>query len=79
MVDVPPNVVGWVIGKAGARINEIQQRTNAAVRRAGGVTVFVVVFFVLVFCLFHAFVRNVFSCTLRRVLQTSTLPGHFVG
>lgn len=30
MVDIPPNVVGWVIGKAGVRINEIQQRTNAA-------------------------------------------------
>lgn len=32
VIDVPPNVVGWVIGKAGIRINEIQQRTDAAVR-----------------------------------------------
>lgn len=31
MMDIPPNVVGWVIGKNGTRINEIQQRTHAAV------------------------------------------------
>ncbi|CAN0274601.1 unnamed protein product, partial [Ectocarpus sp. 4 AP-2014] len=30
MLDIPPNVVGWVIGKNGARINDIQSKTNAA-------------------------------------------------
>lgn len=32
MMDIPPNVVGLVIGKSGARINDLQARTQAAVR-----------------------------------------------
>lgn len=30
-IDIPPTLVGWVIGKAGIRINEMQQRTSATV------------------------------------------------
>ncbi|CAN0332193.1 unnamed protein product, partial [Laminaria digitata] len=30
VIDIPPNIVGWVIGKAGVRINELQARTKAA-------------------------------------------------
>lgn len=32
VMDIPPNVVGWVIGKAGMRINDLQARTSASVR-----------------------------------------------
>lgn len=35
IVDIPPNVVGWVIGKAGTRINDMQYRTNASVSGGG--------------------------------------------
>lgn len=33
MMDIPPNVVGLVIGKAGIRINDLQARTQATVRQ----------------------------------------------
>eukprot|EP00904_Undaria_pinnatifida_P014142 jgi/Undpi1/9859/HiC_scaffold_28.g12313.m1 len=29
VINIPPNIVGWVIGKAGVRINELQARTGA--------------------------------------------------
>lgn len=32
VMEVPPNLVGWVIGKAGVRINDIKDRTGAHVR-----------------------------------------------
>ena len=34
VIDIPPNMVGLVIGKAGVRINDLQHRTNAAVSLA---------------------------------------------
>lgn len=36
MVDIHPNIVGRLIGKAGVRIQEMQQRTNALVSSGSG-------------------------------------------